>query len=53
MKWYLKCLKHYADFTGRARRMEYWMFSLFYGIICGWYTLMSLMSATMVGMFLG
>lgn len=29
MKWYLKVLKQYADFSGRARRMEYWMFTLF------------------------
>lgn len=29
MKWYLKCLKQYADFKGRARRKEYWMFVLF------------------------
>lgn len=29
MKWYLKVLKHYADFSGRARRKEYWMFVLF------------------------
>tara|TARA_Y100001970_G_C13416978_1_gene454721 strand:+ start:83 stop:451 length:369 start_codon:yes stop_codon:yes gene_type:complete len=29
MKWYLKCLKQYADFSGRARRTEYWMFVLF------------------------
>ncbi|WP_265130803.1 DUF805 domain-containing protein [Chryseobacterium oranimense] len=29
MKWYLKVLKQYADFTGRARRTEYWMFVLF------------------------
>lgn len=33
MNWYLKCLKHYADFSGRARRKEYWMFVLFYAII--------------------
>jgi uncharacterized membrane protein YhaH (DUF805 family) len=27
--WYLKCVKgHYADFEGRARRTEYWMFFL-------------------------
>lgn len=27
--WYLKCVKqHYADFAGRARRTEYWMFVL-------------------------
>ena len=29
MNWYLKCLKQYADFSGRARRQEYWMFVLF------------------------
>lgn len=38
MNWYLKVLKQYADFNGRARRKEYWMFFLFnmiisYGII--------------------
>lgn len=29
MKWYLKVLNQYADFSGRARRIEYWMFFLF------------------------
>ena len=29
MNWYLKVLKQYADFKGRARRKEYWMFLLF------------------------
>lgn len=29
MNWYLKALKSYADFNGRARRKEYWMFYLF------------------------
>ena len=29
MNWYLKVLKQYADFNGRARRTEYWMFVLF------------------------
>ncbi len=28
MSWYLKVLKQFADFNGRARRMEYWMFTL-------------------------
>ena len=33
MNWYLKVLKeHYADFKGRARREEYWMYTLFNGI---------------------
>lgn len=29
MNWYLKVLKMYATFAGRARRKEYWMYSLF------------------------
>ncbi|MDR1593426.1 MAG: DUF805 domain-containing protein [Prevotellaceae bacterium] len=29
MKWYLKSLKKYADFSGRAQRKEFWMFALF------------------------
>ena len=34
MNWYLKVIKeHYADFNGRARRKEYWMFFLFNMII--------------------
>jgi len=28
MNWYLKVLNQYADFSGRARRKEYWMFTL-------------------------
>ena len=28
MNWYLAVLKKYADFSGRARRTEYWMFFL-------------------------
>ena len=29
MNWYLKVIKNYAGFGGRARRKEYWMFALF------------------------
>ena len=29
MSWYLQVLKKYAVFSGRARRKEYWYFSLF------------------------
>ena len=32
MKWFLKVLSQYADFKGRARRKEYWMFHLFFAI---------------------
>ena len=30
MNWFIKCLRQYADFKGRAQRAEYWYFSLFY-----------------------
>ncbi len=33
MSWYFKVLKKYFVFSGRARRKEYWYFSLFSTII--------------------
>jgi uncharacterized membrane protein YhaH (DUF805 family) len=33
MEWYLKVLRQYAEFDGRARRTEYWMFTLISVII--------------------
>lgn len=47
MKWYLKCFKQYVDFSGRARRKEYWMFVLFNIIfsIC-----LSIIDASIFGM---
>ena len=34
MNWYLKVVRdNYANFNGRARRMEYWMFTLFNTLI--------------------
>jgi len=35
MNWYLQVLKKYAVFSGRARRKEYWMFSLFNILFAG------------------
>ena len=32
MQWYLKALRNYVGFEGRARRKEYWFFQLFYGL---------------------
>jgi uncharacterized membrane protein YhaH (DUF805 family) len=29
MEWYLTVLRRYADFSGRSRRKEYWMYTLF------------------------
>lgn len=31
--WYKKCLYHYADFTGRTRRKEFWFFMLFNNLV--------------------
>jgi len=33
MEYFTDALKKYADFTGRARRKEYWMFVLIYTLI--------------------
>ena len=33
MDWYIEVLKKYAVFSGRARRKEYWLFTLFTIII--------------------
>lgn len=33
MDWYLAVLKKYAEFSGRARRKEYWMFTLVNAIV--------------------
>ena len=32
MDWYLTVLRSFSDFSGRARRKEYWMFTLFNAI---------------------
>ncbi|WP_439183191.1 DUF805 domain-containing protein [Carboxylicivirga taeanensis] len=32
MNWFIAALKKYADFSGRARRKEYWMFVVFYAL---------------------
>lgn len=46
MKWFIKALKQYADFKGRSRRTEYWMFSLFTLIIGVILTLIEIMTGT-------
>jgi uncharacterized membrane protein YhaH (DUF805 family) len=33
MEWYLLVLKRYAEFNGRSRRKEYWMYTLFNSVI--------------------
>lgn len=34
MEWYVKVLKNYAGFDGRAHRKEYWVFVLIHFIVC-------------------
>jgi uncharacterized membrane protein YhaH (DUF805 family) len=33
VNWFLAALKNYAGFDGRARRTEYWMYTLIYVVI--------------------
>jgi uncharacterized membrane protein YhaH (DUF805 family) len=33
MEWMILPYKRYADFSGRSRRMEYWMFNLFFYLV--------------------
>ena len=47
MHWYLDVLKKYAVFDGRARRMEFWMFTLFNCIIA----IVLAIIETMLGIF--
>lgn len=34
MEYYIDAFKKYADFSGRARRKEYWMFTLINLVVC-------------------
>jgi len=58
MSWYLKALKNYAGFSGRARRKEYWFFTLFSFLVTIALTILDLIifklsSGTLLGMFTG
>ena len=33
MSWYIQAIKNYCNFSGRARRKEYWMFALISAVI--------------------
>ncbi|WP_326833003.1 DUF805 domain-containing protein [Priestia megaterium] len=50
MYWYIKALKNYATFRGRATRTEYWMFTLFaYIFTLVLYTLVFIDSIALLG----
>lgn len=43
-QYFVKVVKNYANFEGRARRSEYWYFTLFYYLI---YIVLAVLDATM------
>ena len=49
MEWFIKVLKNYAVFSGRARRKEYWMFVLFSVI----FSIVAMLIDNMLGVTLG
>ena len=51
MNWYIKVIKQYSDFKGRARRQEYWMFILINTIISIGFMFMDKIFGTNYGEF--
>ncbi|MBR4156874.1 MAG: DUF805 domain-containing protein [Bacteroidales bacterium] len=49
MKWFIKCFKQYFDFKGRARRKEYWYFTLF----CFIFSILVELVGSILGMMVG
>ena len=49
MHWYLSVLKNYVDFDGRARRSEYWYFTLFNLAVCVVLALFDILVSKIVG----
>ncbi|WP_298488810.1 DUF805 domain-containing protein [uncultured Maribacter sp.] len=47
MEWFTMVLKKYAEFKGRSRRKEYWMFYLFSTIIS---VVLSIVDASVLGL---
>ncbi|WP_299774887.1 DUF805 domain-containing protein [uncultured Pseudoteredinibacter sp.] len=54
MEYFMDALKRYADFSGRARRKQYWMFVLFYFIFSIVVTIVdSILGTAFLGMIFG
>ena len=49
MNWYIEVLKKYAEFNGRARRKEYWMFTLFNCLIYFGYCIVAMVFVALSG----
>jgi uncharacterized membrane protein YhaH (DUF805 family) len=50
MKWMIMPYQRYFDFNGRSQRMEYWMFMLFYVLVCiifGFFLIVGLVGANL------
>ena len=48
MEWMLMPLKRYAEFDGRSRRMEYWMFTLGYWIVLTIWVVLSFLVGALI-----
>lgn len=53
MEWYLAPFKKYAQFSGRARRKEYWTFALINSAIAGILNMLSLNVSSVFGILGG
>ena len=49
MEWMLMPLRRYAEFDGRSRRMEYWMFTLGYWILVTLWVVLSFIVGALIG----
>lgn len=49
MEWYVEVLRKYAIFDGRARRKEYWMYTLFTILICVAYMIVATLAIALIG----
>ncbi|GAA1639156.1 DUF805 domain-containing protein [Catellatospora bangladeshensis] len=49
MNWYLNVLKNYVTFSGRARRKEFWMFTLIHVVVI--FALLMLFGSTQADAF--
>ena len=48
MKWYFKAIYHYFDFSGRSRRKEFWIFTLFNAILTSVLSLLDIVLETYI-----
>jgi uncharacterized membrane protein YhaH (DUF805 family) len=49
MNWYMEVLRKYAVFDGRARRTEYWMFTLFNALVYVGLVALAMIAVVLIG----